>query len=288
MFMISIVVVARNEGDRLIRTVQGYAATLPTRSEILVVDDGSTDGSPGRLPRDRRVRVIRGPGKGVATARNLGGRRAKGDLLVFSDAHIEVPKGWWKRLAERARRPRVGGVAPAVASISRPNRIGHGLRFSGSDLDVQWLWREDMRSHRAPLIPWCSSMMPRRVFESTGGFDEGMTGMGSIDNEMSLRLWLLGYELWVVPTVVVGHHFRRKQPYPLDGWQQLHNRVRLALVHLDLPRIARFLLVLRHDPDFGQALAAAATADIARRRRFVTAQRRYDMDWYFKRFDARS
>lgn len=286
--MISVVVVARNEGKWLSRTVQRYAATLPPKSEVVVVDDGSTDGSVERLPTDPRVRVIRGKGAGVARARNLGGRRAKGDLLVFSDAHLELPNGWWTPLAARAARRGVGGVAPAITSITRPERIGHGLHFSGADLDVQWLWREDRRPHRAPLIPWCCGMMSRAVFEASGGFDEGMTGMGSIDNEMSLRLWLLGYELWVVPSVVVAHLFRRTQPYPLTLSMQLHNRARLALVHLELPRLARFLRLNRNDPDFGEALAAAATADVGKRRRAVCAQRIRDTEWYFKRFSTQA
>jgi GT2 family glycosyltransferase len=282
--MISTVVVARNEGDEVVRTVGQYARTLPPSSEILVVDDGSSDGSIERLPKDRRIRVIAGAGRGVAQARNRGARRAKGDLLVFSDAHLELPNGWWKGLAARAARKGVGGVAPAIASIRRPDRIGHGLRFQGPDLEIAWLWTGTRRPHRTPLIPWCCTMMHRDVFVATGGFDEGMTGMGSIDNEMSLRLWLLGYELWVVPAIVVGHLFRRKQPYPLDGWQQLHNRTRLALVHLDVPRIARFVGAMQRDPDFGVALAAAATSDAARRRRRLEAERRHDAEWYFRRF----
>ena len=285
--MISIVVVARNEGKWLHRTVEQYVATLPLHSEVIVVDDGSTDGSIAHLVRDPRVRVIRGKGAGVAQARNLGARRAKGGLLVFSDAHLKLPDGWWKPLAARARRRGVGGVAPAITSVTRPKRIGHGLYFSGADLDVRWAWREDGRVHRAPLIPWCCGMMSRDVFEASGGFDEGMTGMGSIDNEMSLRLWLLGYELWVVPSVVVAHLFRRTQPYPLTSSMQLHNRARLALVHLDLLRLARFLRLNRNDPSFGEALAAAATGDVGKRRRAVCAQRIRDVEWYFKRFSMR-
>jgi glycosyltransferase involved in cell wall biosynthesis len=281
--MISVVVVARNEGDRLAETVGQFDATLPPRSELIVVDDQSTDGSCSRLPNGR-VRVIQGSGGGVAKARNLGARLARGNLLVFADAHLTVRNGWWKPLAMRAAQRGVGGVAPAIASITRPQRIGHGLRFSGADLDVQWLWREDRRPHRAPLIPWCCTAMSRAVFESAGGFDEGMIGVGAIDNEMSLRLWLLGYELWIVPAVVVGHLFRRKQRFPLSPWKPLQNRTRLALVHLELPRIARYLRALRNDPDFAMALAAASTGDIARRRRAMARRRVHDSEWYFEKF----
>jgi hypothetical protein len=207
---------------------------------------------------------------------------------VFSDAHLEIPKGWWKPLAARAERPGVGGVAPAIASTTRPDRVGQGLRFLEPNLEITWLWQDETKARRAPLIPWCCTAMSRAVFDVTGGFDEGMTGAGSIDNEMSLRLWLLGYELWVVPSVVVGHVFRRKPPYPAASWNSLHNRTRLALVHLEVPRIARYVRAWRHDPDFAQAMAVAATSDVARRRKQMAAERAHDSEWYFRRFPARA
>jgi GT2 family glycosyltransferase len=286
--MISVVVVARNEGDRLARTVEQFAATLPRRSEIVVVDDASEDDSIARLPRDRRVVVVRGQGEGVARARNRGARRARGGVLFFSDGHMDVERGWWEPLAERAARPGVGGAAPAISSITRPDRIGHGLRFSGAGLDIDWLYRADRRPHRTPLIPWCCTAMSREVFEATGGFDEAMQAIGSVDNEMSLRLWLLGYELWVVPTVVAAHLFRRKKPFARTWGQALHNRTRLALVHFDPPRIARFARAYRNDPDFPLAIATAATGDIARRRRQLARTRQHDAEWYFQRFSTDS
>ena len=286
--MISVVVITRDEGARLASTVDQYLATLPARSEVIVVNDGSTDGSCERLPRDRRIRLVRGAGRGVAQARNAGGRAARGSVLVFSDAHLEIPKGWWKPLAARAVRPGIGGVAPAIASTTRADRIGQGLRFLEPNLEITWLWRDEVKSRRAPLIPWCCTAISRAVFNETGGFDEGMIGAGSIDNEMSLRLWLLGYELWVVPSVVIGHVFRRKPPYPANAWHSLHNRTRLALVHLEVPRIARFVRAWRNDPDFAQAMAAAATSDAMRRRKRVAAQRVHDSDWYFRKFDTRT
>jgi GT2 family glycosyltransferase len=284
--LISVVVVARNEGDRLARTVGQFAETLPRRSEIVVVDDGSDDDSIERLPADRRILVVRGRAAGVARARNLGARRASGQMLVFSDGHMDVDRGWWEPLAERAARRGVGGAAPAISSITRPDRIGHGLRFSGADLDIDWLYRADRRQHRAPLIPWCCTAMSREVFDATGGFDEAMQAIGSVDNEMSLRLWLLGYELWVVPTVVAAHLFRRKKPFARTWAQALHNRTRLALVHFDPKRIARFVRAYRNDSDFPVALATAATADIAGRRRQIARARLHDAEWYFDRFNA--
>lgn len=282
--MISVVLITRNEGDWLVRTVRQLADTLPANSEIMVVDDGSTDGSCRRLPADPRIRVVRGTGHGVARARNLGARRARGNVLVFADAHLQVKKDWWKPLVSRALRPGVGGVAPAISDV-RKGGYRHGLRFGAPNLEIDWLRRREWKPHQAPLIPWCCTAMSRTVFEATGGFDEGMLGLGYNDNEIGVRLWSLGYELWVVPSVVVGHLFRRNnQPYPLESWKPLHNRFRLAFVHFEEPRIGQVLHAWRNDRDFGRAVSAIALGDVARRRRAVAARRLHDSEWYFRRF----
>ena len=87
---ISVIVVTRNEGAELRRTVENLRDTLPGRSEIVIVDDASTDGSTARFRR-----AIKAGGIGVARARNLGAAQSKGDLLVFADGHIRLDKMWW-------------------------------------------------------------------------------------------------------------------------------------------------------------------------------------------------
>src|SRR5256885_860886 len=52
---ISVVVISRNEGRELKRTVENYDDTLPAGSEIVGIDDGSTDGSPGQVATRRDV-----------------------------------------------------------------------------------------------------------------------------------------------------------------------------------------------------------------------------------------
>src|SRR5438128_592847 len=76
---ISVVVISRNEGRELERTVENFDDTLPSGAEIIVIDDGSTDRSADRvMPRRGRVRVQRIANHGVARARNLGARQARG------------------------------------------------------------------------------------------------------------------------------------------------------------------------------------------------------------------
>ena len=276
---ISVVVVSRNEGAELRRTLESLHETLPARSEIVIVDDHSTDGSTAGLRR-----VIRAPGIGVARARNLGVSKTKGELLFFADAHIRLDPGWWQPLAEILEDPKVAAVAPAVTHLPATRGRGFGLTLTGPDLDARWLPRRADIPFAAPILPGCSLMMRRATFDATGGWDGGLLHRGGVDNEMSVRLWLLGYELLIAPQVLVRHKFRNSSPYPVGWPQYLHNRLRLAFAQLNAPRVAKVVRALRRQPAFGEAMALLVDGNISVRRTEMLARRARTDDWLFERF----
>ena len=282
---ISVVVISRNEGSELPRTVENIDDTLPTGSEIVVVDDGSIDGSPKRVATRRgRIRLLRVKGYGVARARNLGAREAKGDLIVYADAHIRLQEGWWRPMVDLLENPRVGGAAPAIIGYKR-RRIGYGLKFSGPALEVRWRRRKPRGPVAAPILPGCCFGTRRDVIEATGGWDEGQLQRGNIDNEGCVRLWLLGYDLMVTPDTLVAHKFRKKSPYYV-GWPEfLFNRLRLAFAHFKPERLGKVVASLRDYPGFGEALALLAASDIGARRRELDLRRVRDDDWYCDTFN---
>lgn len=276
---ISAVVVTRNEGVELARTVENLRDTLPARSEIVIVDDASTDGSTARFRR-----AIKAPGIGVARARNLGAAQSKGDLLVFADGHIRLDKAWWQPLAAILENPHVAAVAPGVTHLPPTRNCGFGLQFTGPDLDARWLPRQADTPFAAPILPGCCLMMRRTAFDATGGWDAGLLHRGGVDNEMSLRLWLLGYDLLIAPQVVVRHRFRQTSPYPVGWPQYLHNRLRLAFAHLSPPRLAKTVRALHRHEAFGQAMALLVEGGISQRRCEMLARRVRTDDWYFDKF----
>ena len=98
---ISVVVISRNEGRELARTVENFDDTLPAGAEIIVIDDGSTDGSADRVKTRRgRIRVHRVKNYGVARARNLGARQARGGVIVYADAHLRLAPNWWRPMLD--------------------------------------------------------------------------------------------------------------------------------------------------------------------------------------------
>ena len=282
---ISMVVISRNERFRLKETVENLEDTLPDGSEILVVDDASTDGSTQFLTRRRGpARILHTQGVGVAKARNMGARRAKGDVLIFADAHLWLPSDWWKPLLDALDHPRVGGVAPAIAGMKRKQLEGYGITFRNKALDVRWLRRKPRGPSPAPILPGCTFAMPRHVFDSSGGWDEGMLRQGNVDNECGVRLWLLGYQLLLVPEVVVKHHFRDRPATHVSSGEYLYNRLRLAFAHFNDRRLRSVVSSLRNDEGFPEALRLIAGSNINVRRRELLAVRKHTDDWFFKRF----
>ncbi|MDE3195464.1 MAG: glycosyltransferase [Acidobacteriota bacterium] len=283
---ISVVVISRNEGHRLRQTIENLQATLPPDSEILVVDDASVDGSTAFLARRRaRVRMIRAGGLGVAKARNFGGRQTTGDVLVFADAHLKLPADWWKPMLRMLEDPGVGAVAPGIAGTNPRHSAGFGLTFRGSSMEVKWIRRRPAGPAEVPILPGCTLAMTRPVFErALGGWDDGLLQRGNVDNEISVRLWLLGYRLVVVPDVMVRHYFRRRSPFPVGWPEYLHNRLRLAFAHFSDERLGVVVARLRRYPGFGEALRLIVESDISSRRRELFETRKRNDDWYFERF----
>jgi GT2 family glycosyltransferase len=282
---ISIVIVSRNEGRNLRATVDSFLRTLPSSAEIVVLDDGSTDGSAEFLSRRKSpVRLLRSGGLGVTKARNHGARQSRGEVVVFADAHVEPPPGWLEPLLSALGGQGVGAAAPATAMMDKPDRKAYGLRLTDSDLSTEWLSKVQARPYPAAILPGCFLAMPRDVFAATGGFDEGMHTWGMSDIEMSVRMWLLGYKLLVVPTIAVPHLFRKKHPYQVRWKSFLHNKARLAFVHFGEERIARVFDSIRKHSEFPAAMALLARGDANERRKTLLGQRRRDDDWYFDRF----
>ena len=283
---LSVIIISRNEGKFLRHTVENLEATLPAKSQIIVVDDASTDGSADFLAQRRPcVQRLRTPGIGVARARNFGAARSTGQTLLFADAHLALPVGWCEPLLEALQDPAVGAVAPGIRGMIPRHKPGYGLRFRGPAMEVAWNVRKPRHPSPVSILPGCTLAMRRDVFEREEcRWDEGLLQRGNIDNEFCMRLWLLGFQLLVVPEVMVRHRFRKRSPVQVGWPEYLHNRLRLAFVHFKDERLTRCLSALRAYPGFGEALRLVVDSDAGARRRLITSLRSKDDDWYFANF----
>jgi len=174
MTVISVIIITLNEGEMLQRTVDNLLVTLPALSEIIVVDDGSSDDSTAFL-RDgySGITLLRPEIRlGVPQARNFGAAHAKGDVLVFSDAHVLTPPGWSDALLDVLNRPEVGAVAPAISAMQPAVACtGYAQKCSDSSLAVGWLGQQGSTPYPVPLLCGCFLALRRDVFTEIGGFD---------------------------------------------------------------------------------------------------------------------
>jgi glycosyltransferase involved in cell wall biosynthesis len=119
---LSVIVPVYNERDTVAEVVRrARAVELPVERELVVVDDGSTDGTRDLLPalRDSKVRVVLHPGnRGKTAAIRTGLAHATGDLVLIQDADLEYDPEDWPRL-----------LTPVLAGRAR---VVYGSRFSGS------------------------------------------------------------------------------------------------------------------------------------------------------------
>ncbi|MBX2999497.1 MAG: glycosyltransferase family 2 protein [Caldilineaceae bacterium] len=283
---ISVILPTLNDSVLLKRTVEQFADTLPQPSEIVVVDNGSIDGSSDFLDRERpaHVKLIRaGRPLGVSGARNRGLQEASARIVVFSDAHMDIPERWWQPIADLLDNPSVGVVGPGIGVMGEPDLPPSvGQRIAEPTLRTEWLPFRGPDPVQTPTLGGGFMAMRRDVLEKAGSFDGEMPDWGSEDLEICLRYWLLGYEVWAAPAVKVLHYFRNKAPYSVDVNAVVHNVLRTAILHLSEARLGRVFDALKAKKEFGPALAL--TGPGWQRRRELHALRTRDDDWYFERF----
>ena len=100
--LISVIVPVYNTKDYLVRCVDSICAQTYRNLELLLVDDGSTDGT-GRLceelaEKDSRIRVFHQENGGSSSARNLGIRNAAGGYLGFVDSDDYIEPDMYEKL----------------------------------------------------------------------------------------------------------------------------------------------------------------------------------------------
>ena len=192
---ISYVVIGRNEEKRLQRCLraildQGRTATR----EVLYVDSRSTDRSVeiARSLPGVEVLVVGDEQPNAAKGRNLGWRRARGELVQFVDGDAVLTPDWEDRGAAAMRDPQVGAVYGWYVE-EHPERSLFN-RFA----DLDWPRQDGEVETFGGIV-----MVRRRCLEETGGFPEA--ALSGEEPVLALAMRRRGYRFLQLP-VLMAHH----------------------------------------------------------------------------------
>lgn len=147
--------------------------------EIIVVDDGSRDRT-AEIARERGVVVLNQENKGPAAARNLGLRRAMGEIVLFTDADCIPEKNWITEMVRPFEDKEVGGVQ----GIYRTKQSLLVARFG--QIEIEDRYRRMGRRDSIDFIGTYSAGY--RKSEIGKGFDEGFRAASGEDAELSYRI----------------------------------------------------------------------------------------------------
>ncbi len=173
--------------------------------EVVVVDDGSTDGTRAILDEygDRLPLMVIDSGVGThspARARNLGARAARGDCILFCDADDVVDDGWGAALQRALEERALVCARRDVRRLNRQVDIDSNRRVP--DGPINW-WDGGF----VPYTAGCVLGVRRGVHEAIGGFDERFVRLGE-DFDYCWRVQIeTGERLAAVPDAIVHYRF---------------------------------------------------------------------------------
>jgi glycosyltransferase involved in cell wall biosynthesis len=192
--------------------------------EVVIVDDGSTDGSRA-IASSFPVRIVPTDGRvGPAAARNLGARVAEGDVIFFIDSDVMVQPDTLARVAARFERGDVEGIVGVQSAAMRHRDLV-------SQYKNLWMrWTYVRQTGDVPLFYTTAAAIRREAFLGAGGFDQGYATPNVEDTAFGQKLARLGIRVRVEPELEVEHVKR----YSLSGLLRTDYMRAVSLTRLKL------------------------------------------------------
>ncbi|XP_031617146.1 polypeptide N-acetylgalactosaminyltransferase 1-like [Contarinia nasturtii] len=257
----SVIMVVHNEAFSILqRAVVSVINRSPDNllKELILVDDFS-DKPHMKEPLEEylagvssKIKLVRTEKReGLISARVIGAETAQGQVLIFLDGNTESNDGWMEPLLSRIASDRSVIAIPHVDNVNFTTmayeEFDEGLMYGlGWNLYYKTFpipEREMIRNkgdvtapYRTAALIGCAIACDREFFFEIGTFDTAMSIWGGENTELSLRTWMCGGALEIVPCSRVGHYFRTL-PYTFNAADKsevkIRNNIRISKVWMD-------------------------------------------------------
>ena len=195
---VSVIIPCFNLGRFLPEAITSVREQTYTDYEIVVIDDGSTDGETAEALKSAAasgLRVMRSQNHGLSAARNLGISHARGELISCLDADDMFDAQWLELAVARI------DADPDLAFVS------HWLEAFGDEHGTWAPGRADLAALLDQNVFNGAAMFRRQLVDAVGGFDESMRD-GCEDWEFWIRVMESGHRGAIIPTPL--YRYRRR------------------------------------------------------------------------------
>ncbi|HWD63583.1 MAG TPA: glycosyltransferase family A protein [Solirubrobacteraceae bacterium] len=272
----SVVIPAYQAARTISRSITSVLAQTHPAAEVIVVDDGSTDGLGDALrPYGEKLKVLRQENRGAAAARNTGIRLSQGEFVALLDADDRFHPERLAALAALAcRRPDLDLITTDTCFVGRDGRaLGRFSEHNHFEVDDQ-----SMAILRSCFLGGTPAVRTSRLLE-VGGFDE--TLRTAEDWDCWIRLILTGSKAGQIRRPYYEYHLRGSG-LTGDRLASLWDRVQVlekASEAIDLDRVHQRTLrksIRYHRQRATKAeIGAALASPLPRRTLIALASRRY-------------
>jgi len=216
--MISVIVVNWNRRELLRECLRSLAGQTVDGFEVILVDNGSTDGSVEMARREFApsvkfsLQIIENnKNNGFCAANNQGFAAARGQFIALLNNDAEAEPEWLAALHSAFDDAAIGMAASKILVWEDPTRIdkvGHLIYPDGQNRGRGTGERDTGQYDRREPVLWpdgCAAMYRQAMIGEIGGFDEDLFAYAD-DAELGLRARIAGWDCLYVPEARVRHH----------------------------------------------------------------------------------
>lgn len=230
--LVSVIIPVWNGADRIAATLDALAAQTAAADlfEVIVVDNGSTDGTSDIVRGYAFVQLLHEPAPGSYRARNTALAQARGTYVLFTDGDCVPAPDWVEQAIAATKRDQGVGIWAGQVTLFREDGAGpFSARF---DELFAFNQQENAATGSCITANWLSR---RATLTEAGGFDASLLSGGDV--ECSRRLVAAGQTVAYAPEMIVGHPTRatladlvRKRRRVVGGRWTLHSMAQKGLL----------------------------------------------------------
>ncbi len=248
--MISVIVPAFNSEKTIGKTISSVLEQKTAKEfELIIVDDKSTDNTVKKIKEFKKVILVeQKKNSGPAVARNSGAEKAKGEIILFTDADCVAEKNWLEEMIKPFENPEVIGVQGAYKTKQ------NSLTARFVQIEIEDRYDLMKKKEFIDFIGSYSAGYRKKTFLEFNGFNENFPAASGEDPELSFRMEKKGLKLVFNSNAVVYHlHPEDFMKYLKIKFWRGYWRILMYKTHKDkiikdsyTPQILKFQIILMY------------------------------------------